>query len=281
MAAYYQPDHHVHKLLSFSTDFTSVTALDVPSKYYGLTVYQDQLVMVGGEVGPQQCTNNIWTSDKGANWRLSLPPMPTKCRSPRAVGTSECLVVAGGTVHSRQQLSVGSVTTALTKSSVYVQVGGEWHTLSSLPRAFHAYSCITIHNGNLCINRSGGTGLCCKLSVLLEALRSGADSKDANSELWRSFNSWANICSMASFEGHLFALHFTRGCSVVRSRGLACVFSPFTNRWSHVVDTPQSLYLGAATLLSSGGRELVLVGECRKSAPESSLIVYKASIKST
>ena len=82
-------------------------------------------------------TNKVWTSD-GANWQLSLPPMPNGRVSPQATNTGpspECVVVAGGKDESEHY-----------RGDVEVLTEMNWYTVESELKSHHMYSCL-FHDG--------------------------------------------------------------------------------------------------------------------------------------
>ena len=110
--------------------------MDTPTGFYGLTTFQNQIVLVGGksvpiEMDDNDYTDELWSSnDSGNTWKQTLPPMPVPLLSPLVVNPAnpECIAVAGS------------------EQTVHVFINGQWsRALEPVP-----IQCVfsTLLNGN-------------------------------------------------------------------------------------------------------------------------------------
>ena len=113
-------------------------AVNTPSYWFALVVYQSRLVLVGGRVyddsdKPGPLTNQLWVMSDTADQLEqdeNLPAMSTKRHSASAVSHKESLLVAGG--------HLGSDTATLQEENaldiVEVYNGHQWASTQSLPK---------------------------------------------------------------------------------------------------------------------------------------------------
>ena len=96
---------------------------------HALTVYNNQLVLVGGcNQSTHTCTNELWAlQEEELKWTQPLPPMQTKRSNTSAVSIGRHLVVAGG-----QELVGHYYPPPLDTVEIYD--GHEWKAAESLPK---------------------------------------------------------------------------------------------------------------------------------------------------
>ena len=246
-----------------STDLNSWSQVTTPTRYYGLTTYHSQVVLVGGEEpDTYMTTNKLWTLKGGTNWQPSLPPMPTSRDSSSALntGSPECLVVSGGTDKG------GRV------NVVEILKDNEWSSVQPLPIACSRLKS-TLHKGRLYLMggcRPGPSGFHCKLESLL--------NEDHNQEMSHSSDLWSELqihlerFSPSSFANQLISIG---GDISNNPYSEICAYSSHTLSWLHVGNLPIGLSRTATIVLPTG--ELVVLGGW--GASRWSNRVFKASLK--
>ena len=245
-----------------STDLNSWSQVTTPTRYYGLTTYHSQVVLVGGmEPDTDMATNKLWTLKGGMNWQPSLPPMPTSRYYSSALntGSPECLVVSGG------QASEESV------NVVEIFKDNEWSSVQPLPKAC---SCLksTLHKGRLYLmggRRQGRLVFHCKLESLLN--ENYTQEMSHSSVLWSELQTHLQHSSPSSFANQLIS---TGGLSGYYSSEI-CAYSPHTLSWLHVGNLSKKLSKTSTIVLPTG--ELVVLGGY--GAFGYSNMVFKASLK--
>ena len=232
--------------LFVSTDFKSWNIFETPTKYYALTTYHSQLVLIGGMERNGNVTNKVWTTGaEGIKWQLSLPPMRTSRYSSSAINAqsqTECIVVIGGVEKYD----------ALNTVEVFVQE--EWSFVQPLPRKCSSVNS-TIHDGILYL--MGGYeqiyAFYCNLNSLLSSLQS-------NDTLWKTFAVPLYFSSCVTFHHHLVSVGGSSSSpsSLSSSSSNIHVYSPLTRSWLQLGDLPIELNSTASTVISTG--ELVVIG---------------------
>ena len=257
------PSQNPYKLF-ISSDLKSWDVFNTPTRYYALTTYHSQLVLIGGMRRNWDPTNKVWTTGaERIKWQLSLPPMKTSRYSSSAINTrckqslTECIVVSGGMEKHNTQLN-----------TVEVFVQGEWSIVQSLPRKCSFIKC-TIHDGILYLmgseNQQQNFVFYCKLDSLLSSLQS-------NDTLWKTSQVPCKHSSCVTFHHHLVSVGGTPSSSSSSSDIHA--YSPLTRSWLYVGDLPIELD-SASTVISTG--ELVVIGG--RTYNSFSCKVFKASLK--
>ena len=119
------------RLLIYSLAKNSWDMLRTPTKWFSLSTYHSQLVLVGGKDPTRMgsATNRLWVLDGQSHWTQPLPPMLTKCYGASAVSTGNHLIVAGG-LSDEDPLDI-----------VQVYNGHEWMRAQSLPKACYFIKC--------------------------------------------------------------------------------------------------------------------------------------------
>ena len=249
-----------------STDLNSWSQVTTPTRYYGLTTYHSQVVLVGGmELDTRMATNKLWTLKGETNWQPSLPPMPTSryLSSALNTGSPECLVVSGGLDSGGTPVNV-----------VEILKDNEWSSVQPLPKACsHLKS--TLHKGRLYLMgglRQGPSVFHCKLESLL--------NEDYTQEMSHSSGLWSELqihfkrSSPSSFANQLISTGGDLISGTCSSE--ICAYSPHTLSWLHVGNLPIELVSTATIVLPTG--ELVVLGGVSPSGDWSNR-VFKASLK--
>ena len=247
-----------------STDLNSWSQVTTPTRYYGLTTYHSQVVLVGGmEPGTDVATNKLWTLKGGTNWQPSLPPMPI-CRyysSALNTGSPECLVVSGGRVRKNEE----------EVNVVEVLKDNEWWSVQPLPKACSNLKS-TLHKGRLYLMggwRQGHSVFHCKLESLLN--EDHTQEMSHSSGLWSELQIRPELSFPSSFANQLIS---TGGLISALSSEI-CAYSPHTLSWLHVGNVPIELFATATIVLPTG--ELVVLGGWGASGRSNR--VFKASLK--
>ena len=247
-----------------STDLNSWSQVTTPTRYYGLTTYHSQVVLVGGiEHDTDMVTNKLWTLKGGMNWQPSLPPMPTSRYHSSALntGSPECLVVSGGVANGGERVNV-----------VEILKDNEWSSVQPLPKACHTLKS-TLHKGRLYTMgrlRQGPLMFHCKLESLL--------NEDYTPEMSHSSGLWSEleIHLEHSFPSSFANQLISTGGGLGAYSSEICAYSPHTLSWLHVEDLPIMLVSTATIVLPTG--ELVVLGGTSASGSWSDR-VFKASLK--
>ena len=240
-----------------STDLNLWSQVTTPTRFYGLTTYHSQVVLVGGrEPDTDMVTNKLWTLKGGKNWQLSLPPMPTSRYDLSALntGSPECLVVSGGIASRGSYVNV-----------VEILKDNEWSSVQPLPKACNVLQS-TLHKGRLYLMggyRQSHSIFHCKLESLLNE-----EEISYSSGLWSELQIHLKDSSPSSFANQLIS---TGGLSSSK----ICAYSPHTLSWLHMGNVPIELSRTATIVLPTG--ELVVLGGW--SASRRSNRVFKASLK--
>ena len=112
------------RLLIYDITEDSWGILNTPSKWYTLTTYRSQLVLVGGaDPDTSKAVDQLWVLDEQCCWTQPLSPMITKRYQACAVSVGDCLIVAGGFGGSH----------ACPLDAVEVYNGSGWRRVQSLP----------------------------------------------------------------------------------------------------------------------------------------------------
>ena len=260
----YTPSLESHaSLFISSTDLNSWSQVTTPTRYYGLTTYHSQVVLVGGiEHDTGMVTNKLWTLKGETNWQPSLPPMPTSRYYSSALnnGSPECLVVSGGQASGREGVNV-----------VEILKDNEWSSVQPLPKACSHLKSI-LHKGRLYLMGGWGQGpsvFHCKLESLLN--EDYSQEMSHSSGLWSELQIHLKRSSPSSFENQLIS---TGGLSGAVSSEI-CAYSPHTLSWLHVGNLPIELFSTATIVLPTG--KLVVLGGFSTSGRSNR--VFKASLK--
>lgn len=251
-----------HKLYACSNteELISWDLYSVPARGSGLGTYHSQLVLAGGS-----STNKVWVSDKGINWKPSLPPLLTRRYRPCLVntGSPEFLVIAGGFEDSRCK--------AVRKSTVLeveVLVGKQWLSIQPLPKPY--YYCLgpLVHNGILYLSlvdrsRDFISHIYCKMESLVAACTQVTPTSSKSGLVWKELTECGEnaSCCLTTFKDKLIAIpnlliYWNYAGAAVSLYAHLLSTSHVTSSWVNVGESLDGI--SAATLLPTG--ELVVVG---------------------
>ena len=249
-----------------STDLNSWSQVTTPTRYYGLTTYHSQVVLVGGrEPDTDMATNKLWTLKGETNWQPSLPPMPTSRYYSSALntGSPECLVVSGGADSGRDEVNV-----------VEILKDNEWSSVQPLPKACSRLKS-TLHKGRLYLMgglEQGPSVFHCKLESLLNDYYTQEMSH--SSDLWSELQTHLELSSPSSFANQLISTGgYLKNNHAYFSE--ICAYSPHTLSWLHVGNLSKKLSRTSTIVLPTG--ELVVLGGWGASGYSNR--VFKASLK--
>ena len=249
-------DVYDSKLYVSSTTFLEWTTLETPmaAKYFALTTYKSQLVLVGGKCMDHIVTNKLWTRNTN-NWDPEiLPPMQMERYWPSAVNVgsgTEAIVVAGGRGKDGKEMD-----------SVEVLIEEEWSTVQSLPKKCFNTKAI-VYNERLYLvggSRQGRDIYFCKL-------RSITDKEQLKSKsLWNLFFTKApsEAAYMASFQHELVA--------ITERDNKMFAYHSFTKYWVHVGDTPPDIRVESFPISLPTG-DMIVVGTTKARPKQSKLFL--------
>lgn len=290
----YQEQHCsvVSELYCTMTDLSSWTKLaefDLVS--FGLSTYQLQLVMLGGEniraTGEdRKVINDVLLSKDGITWEPLLPSMPTRRSHPAVVNTGnpEYLVVAGG--FGQAQCASKNILDV-----VEVFIEGQWFAIKPLlaPSRINNYC---FYDGRLIFNIGVQNHpasyqiiycechtlmahcILCKsgekpTGVLWKAIDEAcnADISVCQAQHWKHYES--NIALVECLGGKLLSF---RHRSDMSYKYVLFAHSLATRCWVPVGEIPEGLFL-TPFAVALGREELAILGECGS--------VFKASLRGT
>lgn len=256
-------------LYTSSADLHSWSTIATPIRYYGLSTYHSQLLLIGGMDHNMCITDKLWLSEDGSCWDdKELVRMPCKCFTPTVVstGSPEHLIVAGGVGEEFAKIS-----------TVRVFSEQQWWTLELQPVLPWCLRAIE-HSGYLIVMGEGEmftTSLMayCKLDSFLEVATQPGDAL-RSTKLWKQFDGPFDSPNSVSFGRELLAV----GAYSLTSKVYGYSFA--TCSWVHVGDTPRKLFNSGIHVLPSG-HMLVLGGAQSERLRDFTPKVYKASFKGT
>ena len=229
-----------------------------PTYQHAVTVYNNQLVLVGGIFhSTKACTNKLWVLQE--EWTEPFPPMPTKQCNASAVGIGSHLAVAGG--HEPGRFSV------LPLDMVEIYDGQEWTVAESLPKP--SYCMKSVRKGDTWYLMGGKEQGREIYYASLNDLIATTNSNPAT-PVWKKLPEVPlENSTPAVFMNELIAiggkesadLHTShRGIFVPKFSSKIHAYSTSTRSWVHVGDMPlyHNFDSTCATTLPSG--ELLLVG---------------------
>lgn len=242
---------HAPIMYRSSLNFASWTEIPCPKvESFALSTYQSQLVVVGGnKIRTDRPVNTMWMSPDGSKWKLSPRRLPTKRNSMIVVntGTPEYLVVIGGVGYNEELMY-----------TVEALIDGHWYTLQSLPRqCISWYTKFTFHNRHLYM-MGGEYALHCTLDALMDACAAAArdDGELKPGALWNELETaHSRVSTPFVFERQLV--------SIINGNGSRCkirAYSPSTNSWVHIGDSP-FLYCTPGTIVPVNKGGLIVIGK--------------------
>ena len=250
------------RLLIYSLAKNSWDMLRTPTKWFGLSTYHSQLVLVGGKDPTRMgsATNRLWVLDGQSHWTQPLPPMLTKCYGTSAVSTGNHLIVAGG-LSDEDPLDI-----------VQVYNGHEWMRAQSLPKACYFIKCALDKDKKWYL--AGGVGQGRDVyHTSLESLIATTNLEDI-----KQISAWQKLPNVpllkstpVAFGKQLLAVGGGDPCSSV-----ILAYASHTNSWVHVGNLPVACYSTCTIVLPTG--ELLMVGGVTDET-WSSCHVFKAKLQ--
>lgn len=232
----------------------SIMATPMGAKYFALTTYNSQLVLVGGKCMKHSqsiVTNKLWTWNMKI-WEELLPPMQEERYWPSAINVGspmKAIVVAGGRGKDGKEID-----------SVEALLGEQWYTVQPLPKKCYGIKTI-IYNERLYLvggTRQGRDIFFCKLRTITD--KELLSSKT----LWNSFaRAPSEGAYMASFQHELVAM-------IEKDRKMFAYHS-FTKYWVHVGDSPPNIRVEALPISFDDDGDVLVVGTTR-SQPKQSML---------
>ena len=228
------------RLYSYSESWSS---MDTPTYWYGLTIYDDHLVLVGGmEYPSHRLTNKIWLlqslgEDGREEWKEdAIPPMPSRRHSVSAVGYDKLLLVAGGIDENNQHIDI-----------VELYQLGQWRSTTPLPRPCSDMSS-TVTGSHVVFAGGQGQGR--------EVYHCSVDTIKSKTLQWeRLADAPLEYSSIITLNGVLLAIGGRAGSS---ESAAMFGFSVHTRSWHHFFDLPLPLSSTSTAVIPTG--QIVAVG---------------------
>ena len=217
--------------------------MDTPTYYYGLTIYDDHLTLVGGKEYPSYTlTNKIWLlqslgEDGREEWKEdAIPPMPTRRCSVSAVGYDKVLLVAGGKDENNQPMK-----------TVELYQLGQWQSTTPLPRPCTDMSS-TVMGSHVVFAGGRGQGR--------EVYHCSVDTIKSKTLQWeRLADAPLEYSSIITLNGVLLAIGGHTGSS---QSAAMFGFSAHTRSWHHFFNLPLPLSNTSTAVIPTG--QIVAVG---------------------
>ena len=228
------------RLYSYSESWSF---MDTPTYWYGLTIYDDHLVLVGGKEYPSgRLTNKIWLlqslgEDGREEWKEdAIPPMPTRRHSVSAVGYDKLLLVAGGKDDNYQDMK-----------TVELYLLGQWQSTTPLPRPC-SFMSSTVMGSHVVFTGGQGQGrevYCCSVDTIKSKTLQWERLADAPLE----------YSSIITLHGVLLAIGGHTGSS---ESAAMFGFSVHTRSWHHFFNLPLPLSSTSTAVIPTG--QIVAIG---------------------
>ena len=228
------------RLYSYSESWSS---MDTPTRYYGLTIYDDHLTLVGGKEYPSYTpTNKIWLlqslgKDGREEWKEdAIPPMPSRRYAVSAVGYDKLLLVAGGKDENYYKMK-----------TVELYQLGQWRSTTPLPRPC-SYMSSTVMGSHVVFAGGRGQGK--------EVYHCSVDTIKSKTLQWeRLADAPLKYSSIITLNGVLLAIGGLTGSS---ESAAMFGFLAHTRSWHHFFDLPLPLSRTSTAVIPTG--QIVAVG---------------------
>ena len=229
------------RLYSYSESWST---MDTPTYWYGLTIYDDHLVLVGGrEDLSSRVTNKIWLlqslgEDGREEWKEdAIPPMPSRRYGVSAVGYDKLLLVAGGRDESDGQ----------DMKTVELYQLGQWRSTTPLPRPC-SWMSSTVMGSHVVFAGGRGQGN--------EVYHCSMDTIKSKTLQWeRLADAPLENSSIITLNGVLLAIGGYTGSSLSAAM---FGFLAHTRSWHHFFNLPLPLYSTSTAVTPTG--QIVAVG---------------------
>ena len=228
------------RLYSYSESWSFMVT---PTYWYGLTIYDDHLVLVGGrEDLSSRVTNKIWLlqslgEDGREEWKEdAIPPMPSRRYGVSAVGYDKLLLVAGGRDENGQDMK-----------TVELYQLGQWRSTTPLPRPC-SWMSSTVMGSHVVLAGGRGQGN--------EVYHCSVDTIKSKTLQWeRLADAPLENSSIITLNGVLLAIGGYTGSSLSAAM---FGFFPHTRSWHHFFNLPLPLYSTSTAVTPTG--QIVAVG---------------------
>ena len=209
-----------YKVLEYTIRGGQWREIETPVRYFGVAVVNNQLIIIGGDLGAGNDTDQVWVLGSDANtWRQPFPAMPTARQWPSAVGYKRWVLVVGGDEKKNVE--------------VLDTVSKKWYTAAPLPSgAFHP-SLAVIQDTLYVIWEE--SAICISIPMLIShAMSKSAASSDPRTIEWQLLSHTITKDPTAtSFHGFLLAV----GAWYSPSSTIA-MYLPQTEQWLTVARLP-------------------------------------------
>ena len=229
------------RLYSYSESWS---IMDTPTYYYGLTIYDDHLVLVGGREYPSgRLTNKIWLlkslgKDGREEWKEDvIPPMPSRRLGVSAVGYDKLLLVAGGKDENYHDMK-----------TVELYQLGQWRSTTPLPRPC-SFMSSTVMGSHVVFAGGQRQGR--------EVYRCSVDTKSMTLQWERLADAPLENSSIITLNGVLLAIGGRTGSGSSQSAAMFGFFA-HTRSWHHFFDLPLPLYSTSTAVIPTG--QIVAIG---------------------
>ena len=255
------PRREETRLYSYSLNNSQYATRDTPTYYYGLTVYNDHLVLVGGvEYHSDTITNKVWLlqslgENGGEEWTEdSIPPMPSRRYGVSAVGHNKLLLVVGGCDNKFRKLDTVEVYNSEVK---------QWQSTTALPRRCYWLTSAVVGDHLVFVGGEGQKN---------EVYRCRVDSIVSSLEWERLVDAPFHDSAITLSNGSLLTKGGWRG----RLPATMFRLSSQTQDWRYCSELPLRLACTCTAVLPSG--QILVIGGLSDSGYSSK--VFKLCIKS-
>ena len=259
---------HARLYIYTPTTDTWNDGIDTPVYWFAIITFNSQLVLVGGtgyvgEESNKPVTNKLWTLTEHDQWEETLPPMTTKRQCASALEFADNILVAGGEDDEGRVIDI-----------VEVYSGHQWAKAQCLPKpCFWMKS--TVLNGQWYLMGGYGQGEKVYYASLDSLVASCQPSEKPLPSVWKKLPDVPHDYSSTTvFGNRLIAVGGGGGYKSLSSSILA--YSPHTQSWMHVGDTPLVQLGATCTVVLPTGELMVIGGWSDTSLWE--LCVHKASL---
>ena len=216
----------------------------LPVYYFGLGQVKGELVAVGGMDSSRSRSNVVHVFNKGRNWKLTIPPMPTARDSPAVVSLPTHLVVAGGV------LDYGPYTDNV---EIYNISTSQWSETDRLPYACHNQRGIVYNNTVYLMGGFDNNHLnkvcAAQVDKLISADRQDDGSANKADSIWNTIsNTPSYFPSPVTISDTLFAVGGVDSEREATQRIYA--YSSSMDSWLYVSDLPSPIAHTATVSLS-------------------------------
>ncbi len=246
-----------YTICSYNSVADTWSTLDGPARLSAFTVYQAQLVLVGGELRTSDVTTNqVWVlGDESETWCQPLPAMPTARVTASAIAIDMHLIVIGWKEEQRHNLDI-----------VEVYDGKQWAATDPLPIPCYCVK-VAFHNDRYYLVGGFSQGK----SVFSTSLQAIVSQLPRSEPVWKTHqNAPLSSSGVVVFESELVTVG-----GLVRTS--LHMYSPVTDTWEVMESRlPEALDSMCSITLPTG--EMMVTGGTNSNGDKSPR-VYQASVK--